>query len=68
MDNDLNKWLSNVTFNEGDVIYIERKKSNYIIQQEPKVNGAIIVVDPYSGDILALSGGYSFNKTTWICI
>ena len=63
LDNDLNKWLSNVTFNEGDVIYIERKKSNYIIQQEPKVNGAIIVVDPYSGDILALSGGYSFNKS-----
>ena len=63
LGNDLNKWLSNVIFNEGDVIYIERKKNNYIIHQEPKVNGAIIVVDPYSGDILALSGGYSFNKS-----
>ncbi len=63
LNNDLNKWLSNVTFNEGDVIYIEKKNNNYIIHQEPKVNGAIIVVDPYSGDILALSGGYSFNKS-----
>ena len=50
-------------FKKGDVIYVEIKNNNFVINQEPRVNGAIIVLDPYSGDILALSGGYSFNKS-----
>ena len=63
LENEFNKWLLNVTFNKGDVIYVEKKKNSYIINQEPNVNGAIIVIDPYNGDILALSGGYSFKKS-----
>ena len=50
-------------FKKGDVIYVEIKNNNFVINQEPRVNGAIIVLDPYNGDILALSGGYSFNKS-----
>ena len=63
LDNQYNDWLLNVNFIKGDVIYIEKKNKDYIINQEPKVNGAIIVLDPYNGDILALAGGYSFNKS-----
>ena len=63
LENEFNNWLINVTFNKGDVIYVEKKKNTYIIKQEPNVNGAIIVIDPYNGDILALSGGYSFKKS-----
>ena len=63
LDNQFNDWLLKVNFKKGDVIYVEKKNSTFIINQEPKVNGAIIVLDPYSGDILALAGGYSFNKS-----
>ena len=63
LNKDYNDWLLNVNFNKGDVIYVEKMKNNYIVHQEPIVNGAIIVIDPYSGDILALSGGYSFKKS-----
>ena len=63
LDNQYNNWLLNVNFIKGDVIYIEKKNKDYIINQEPQVNGAIIVLDPYNGDILALAGGYSFNKS-----
>ncbi len=63
LENEFNNWLLNVTFNKGDVIYVEKKKNSYIINQEPNVNGAIIVIDPYNGDIVALSGGYSFKKS-----
>ena len=63
LNNKFNNWLLNEPFKKGDVIYVEKKNNNYIINQEPKVNGAIIVLDPYSGDILALSGGYSFKKS-----
>ena len=63
LDNDSNNWLLDITFKKGDVIYIEKKNDINIINQEPKVNGAIIVLDPYTGDVLALSGGYSFKKS-----
>jgi len=63
LNNEFNNWLLNETFEKGDVIYIEKKNNTYIINQEPKVNGAIIVLDPHTGDILALSGGYSFKKS-----
>ncbi len=63
LDNQYNDWLLDENFKKGDVIYIEKKNEVYIINQEPKVNGAIIVLDPYTGDILALSGGYSFNTS-----
>tara|TARA_B100000963_G_C22624287_1_gene671543 strand:+ start:57 stop:2411 length:2355 start_codon:yes stop_codon:yes gene_type:complete len=63
LEDQFNNWLLNENFKKGDVIYVENKNNTFIVNQEPKVNGAIIVLDPYSGDILALSGGYSFNKS-----
>ncbi len=63
LNNEFNNWLLDISFNKGDVIYIQKKNNTYIINQEPKINGAIIVLDPYTGDILALSGGYSFKKS-----
>ena len=62
LNNEFNNWLLDAEFKIGDLIYIEQINNKYIINQEPKVNGAIIVLDPYTGDILALSGGYSFKK------
>ena len=63
LNNNANKWLLVENFNKGDVIYVQKINDEYIIRQEPKVNGAIIVLDPQNGDILALSGGYSFVKS-----
>ena len=51
-------------FQIGDVIYVEKKKDGiYSLKQFPKANGAIVVIDPYSGRVLALSGGFSFKKS-----
>ena len=50
--------------NVGDIIYAEKIKDNkYNLRQLPKVNGAILVMDPYSGRVLALSGGFSFKNS-----
>ena len=58
-----NKWLENKKFDVGDVIFIEQIDGEKIIRQVPNVNGAIVVVDPHNGDVLALSGGFSFKKS-----
>ncbi|MDC0615827.1 PBP1A family penicillin-binding protein [Candidatus Pelagibacter sp.] len=55
-------------FNEilkiGDVIYVENIRSNiFSLRQLPLVNGGIVVMDPFTGRILALSGGFSFTKS-----
>ncbi len=51
-------------FKIGDVIYVEKIKENkFNLRQLPKVNGAIVVMNPYTGRILALSGGFSFKNS-----
>ncbi len=48
----------------GDIIYVEHIKNNkFNLRQLPKVNGAIVVIDPYTGRLLALSGGFSFKNS-----
>ena len=49
-------------FVKGDIVYVEKIKENdFSLKQIPRVNGGIVVMDPYTGRILALSGGFSFK-------
>ena len=49
---------------KGDVVYVKHKKDNfYGLQQLPKVNGGVVVMDPFTGRVFALSGGFSFNNS-----
>ena len=51
-------------FKKGDIIYVKKiSEGNYSLKQLPKANGGIVVMDPYSGRVLALSGGFSFRKS-----
>ena len=48
----------------GDIIYVKKiKNKKFSLQQLPEINGGIVVMDPYTGRILALSGGFSFKKS-----
>lgn len=56
----------------GDVVYVEPldgRTGQVRLRQMPEVNGAITVMDPYSGRVLAMVGGFShdqseFNRAT----
>ena len=49
---------------KGDVIYVKKIKDKlYSLEQLPKINGGIVVLDPYTGRVLALSGGFSFRNS-----
>ena len=51
-------------FRPGDIIYAEKIKENkFSLKQIPKINGGIVVMDPYTGRVLALSGGFSFKNS-----
>jgi penicillin-binding protein 1A len=48
----------------GDVIYVKKVKNKfYSLQQLPKINGGIVVMDPFTGRVFALGGGFSFNDS-----
>ena len=48
----------------GDVVAVERlgdgSGSRYGLRQIPEIDGAIIAMDPHTGRVLAMVGGYSF--------
>ena len=49
----------------GDVILVEKeaKDGTYALRQVPNVEGAMIALDPHTGKVLAMVGGYSFRKS-----
>ena len=55
-------------FNEilkiGDVVYVKKISKNvFALRQLPLANGGVVVMDPYTGRVLALTGGFSFRKS-----
>ncbi len=64
--NDL-EWIKKnpeVIFKIGDIIYVKKiKDKSFTLEQLPEANGGIIVMDPYTGRVLAMSGGFSFKKS-----
>ena len=50
----------------GDVVYvasISDAEGDYRLHQPPEVQGAMIVMDPHTGRVLAMSGGFSFSES-----
>ena len=57
----------------GDVVVVEKVDKNaagkpypprtYALRQVPNVNGAVVVMDPPTGRILAMSGGWSYGMS-----
>ena len=47
----------------GDVIFVKKEKNIWSLKQYPKVNGGIVILDPFSGEVLALVGGFNFKSS-----
>ncbi len=51
----------------GDVLYVEpigdENSGNYRLRQPPKVQGALVAMDPHTGRVLALVGGFSYAQS-----
>ncbi len=57
--------------NPGDVVYVEQlvdpktgpREGQYRLRQVPEVEGAIAAMDPWTGRVFALVGGFSFDDS-----
>ena len=47
----------------GDIIFVKKQNTLWQLKQYPKVNGGIVILDPFNGDVLALVGGFNFKKS-----
>ena len=52
----------------GDVFYVEAqpapaKPGEFGLRQVPEINGAIVAMDPHTGRVLAMSGGFSYASS-----
>ena len=50
----------------GDVIYVEPLKDRqgqFRLRQIPEISGAMVVMDPHTGRVLAMVGGFSYDQS-----
>ena len=48
----------------GDVVYVEPLGGGqFRLRQVPEVSGAIVVMDPQTGRVLAMAGGFSYDQS-----
>lgn len=60
---------ANRPLRRGDLVFVEPRDGQFALKQVPQVNGALVAIEPYSGRVLAMVGGYSyalssFNRAT----
>jgi penicillin-binding protein 1A len=49
----------------GDVVYVEPAKDQgqFRLRQMPEISGAMMVMDPHTGRVLAMVGGFSYDQS-----
>jgi penicillin-binding protein 1A len=55
----------NQVLEPGDVVYVSPAKTagQFRLQQVPEVSGAMVVEDPWTGRVLAMVGGFSYDQS-----
>ena len=56
-------------FNLGDFVFVKKNENTWSLKQYPNVNGGIVALNPFTGEVKALVGGFSyvsseFNRVT----
>jgi penicillin-binding protein 1A len=49
--------------NTGDIIYVAKEGNGYRLQQPPKLEGALVAMDPHTGRVLSMVGGFSYAES-----
>jgi penicillin-binding protein 1A len=63
------KWVKkgvSGTLKPGDVVYVspvDAKAATYAVEQIPEIEGALVAMDPRTGRVLAMVGGFSYSES-----
>jgi len=62
------KWVGKkfATLKPGDVVYVspvDGQPGSYAIQQVPQIEGSLVAMDPRTGRVLAMVGGFSYSES-----
>ena len=49
--------------NINDYVFVSNIQNNYILCQPLEINGAVVVMDPYNGNILSMVGGVNYKES-----
>ena len=47
----------------GDIIFVKKENNSWSLKQYPKVNGGIVILDPFNGNVKALAGGFNYKSS-----
>ena len=47
----------------GDIFFVKKESNSWNLKQYPKVNGGIVVLDPFTGDVKALVGAFNYKSS-----
>ncbi len=50
-------------FDLGDFVFIKKNKNSWSLKQYPNVNGGIVALNPFTGEVKALVGGFSYTSS-----
>jgi len=53
----------NQVLKKGDVILVEKVKKAWLLRQIPQVQGALVAMDPHTGRVLAIQGGWKYGPS-----
>jgi len=61
------QWARKPALKAGDIVLVDydADSKSYSLEQIPSVNGALVVMQPKTGKVLALAGGYSFKDSKY---
>ncbi len=59
------KWVKKGSLKTGDVVYVSKgaEEGRFEIQQVPEIEGGLVAMDPHTGRVLAMVGGFSFAES-----
>jgi penicillin-binding protein 1A len=49
--------------NISDYVFVTNIQGNYILCQQLEINGAVVVMDPFNGNILSMVGGVNYKES-----
>ena len=49
--------------NINDYVFVTNIQGNYILCQQLEINGAVVVMDPFNGNILSMVGGVNYKES-----